>query len=283
MDSPRTIPRFDRIRQDKERRRAEREAYEAGKRDWKRPPLRQAAPQVAESPSPESVSVTDESQPENPAPRLVRVDENGKPIPDFAERREAEPEAPLFTQHEQWRAGKLLKVDIIYSEEIHRLAYEIWLLKATRNIARTARMLEKELEGELPAYPTASAIRNWKNAEQWEARASDDLKNIARHLDARHFEKLFAMTDELLEVATAIATNDHPEKDPKRLDIISRTVQELLKLRGIGTAGVHARPTLPAPSALALEAGSSPADRSRAIREEILEAKQASRQKKTTR
>jgi hypothetical protein len=182
--------------------------------------------------------------------------------------------SPLYKQYENYSNGKVKSVDIIYGPDVRRLAYEIWLLKANRSNARAARMLYEELEGEMPRYPTAQTIRKWRNEEGWEARASDDIAQVAQHLNRRHFEKLFAMTDEALEIKASIIHNDHPERDSRRLDIISRSVDELLKLRGLGTAGVQGGAEPPKAASKAVEEAGTLREKSAALRDEILSEKQ---------
>lgn len=185
-----------------------------------------------------------------------------------------EPGPVLYKEYENWSSGRLKSVDIVFGDDVRRLAYEIWLLKANRSNTRTAKMLYDELEGELPRYPTASTIRGWRIKEEWDMRASDDIAQVAQMLNRRHLEKLFAMTDEALEIKASIIHNDHPEKDSKRLDIISRSVDELLKLRGLGTAGVQGGADPPKAPSKAIEEAGTVQEKSAALRDEILSEKQ---------
>ena len=94
-------------------------------------------------------------------------------------------------------------------------------------------------------------------------------------LNRRHFEKLFTLTEEALEVKASILANDHPEQDSKRLDVIARTATELLKLRGLGTAGVIAGGIEPPkPQASGVEAAANVQEASAMLRDEILQNKQ---------
>lgn len=168
-----------------------------------------------------------------------------------------------------------------YSAEIRRLAYEIWLLKADRNIARTARMLKEELGDELAYTPTDRQIRNWRREELWEARAQDDIKQVAQMLNERHFLRLFAASEQAGSDLVSIAQNDHPEKDARRLQVIKDANVELLKLRGLGTAGGYAPPAIPHATVRLGENNETPQELSRAIREAILtEKKQLGQGKK---
>lgn len=183
-------------------------------------------------------------------------------------------EVRLYKQYENWSNGTLKSVDIVYGDDVKRLAYEIWLLKANRSNARTASMLYDELEGEMPKYPSPQTIRSWRVKEEWDLRASDDIAQVAQMLNRRHLEKLFAMTDEALEIKASIIHNDHPEKDARRLDIISRSVDELLKLRGLGTAGVQGGNEPPRAVSKAIEEAGTVREKSAALRDEILQEKQ---------
>lgn len=183
-------------------------------------------------------------------------------------------EFPLFTEHENWSSGRLASVDIVYGDDIKRLAYEIWLLKANQNNARTARILAEELEGELPRYPKSQTIRDWRRNEEWDSRASEDIARIAQKLNRRHFEKLFAYTDEAIETKIQIMRNEHPENDSKRLDTISRSIDSFLALRGLGTAGVQGGNEPPKAAARLVEEAGTTQEKSRALRDEILEEKQ---------
>jgi hypothetical protein len=171
------------------------------------------------------------------------------------------------------KGGREPAVSVEYSEEIRRLAYEIWLLKADRNVARTARMLVDELRDELPSYPTDRQIRNWRKEEAWEARAQDDIKQVAQMLNERHFLRLFAASEQAGSDLVSIAQNDHPEKDARRLQVIKDANVELLKLRGLGTAGGYAPPAIPHATVRLGEQGETAQELSRAIREAILSDK----------
>lgn len=183
-------------------------------------------------------------------------------------------ESALYKEYSNYSNGRLKSVDIVYGPDVRRLAYELWLLKANRSNARAARMLAEELEGEMPRYPTTQTIRKWRIEEEWDTRASDDIAQVAQLLNRRHFEKLFAMTDEALEIKASIIHNDHPETDSRRLDIISRSVDELLKLRGLGTAGVQGGAEPPKAASKAVEEAGTLREKSAALRDEILQEKQ---------
>ena len=136
-------------------------------------------------------------------------------------------------------------------------------------------MLSEELSGEMPSFPHANTIRTWRRNEGWDDRASQDIAQVAQMLNRRHFEKLFTLTEEALEVKASILANDHPEQDSKRLDVIARTATELLKLRGLGTAGVIAGGIEPPkPQASGVEAAANVQEASAMLRDEILQNKQ---------
>lgn len=161
-----------------------------------------------------------------------------------------------------------------YDDAIRRLAFEIWLLKADRNCERTALLLRQELDGEIPYYPSGRTIRKWCKSEEWSLQAEDAIKSVAQFLNERDFIRLFALTQEAVRVYGDIIHNDHPEPDPKRLQVIANTATELLKLRGLGTAGGYAPPSIPSITVRNDNPDATPQELARELMEHIAESKQ---------
>lgn len=163
-----------------------------------------------------------------------------------------------------------------YGEDVRRLAYELWWLRSDRNYAQTERLLKEELGDELPSTPSVATIRKWSKEENWVGKVEDDIKSVARILNERHFLRLFAASEEAQAELIKIALNIHPEKDARRLQVIKDACNELLKLRGIGTAGGYAPPPVPQATVRLDTTRMSPEELSQSIRDAILEEKQTS-------
>jgi hypothetical protein len=148
-------------------------------------------------------------------------------------------------------------------------------------------MLEDELSDWMDEFPSPRLINKWKHEENWSARAEDDIKQVAPMLNERHFLRLFTMTEEAEELYAQVIAGDHPllhSNDPhaaKKLDVMFKAAQDLLKLRGLGTAGGYAPPAIPhATVRLEEQGGKTPGQIAAVIRELILEEKvQAGRKK----
>lgn len=162
-----------------------------------------------------------------------------------------------------------------YSDEVRRLAFEIWLLRADRSTSRTARLLAEELAGEMEQFPTDRTLRLWRDEDQWYLKAEEAIKEVAPMLNERHFLRLFAATEQAERALIDIIHNDHPEKDARRLQVIKDAALELLKLRGLGTAGGYAPPAIPHATVRLDAESQTPQELSRAIREAILEERES--------
>lgn len=167
-----------------------------------------------------------------------------------------------------------------YGDNVRRLAYELWWLRADRNFARTARLLVEELGDELPRSPSAATIRLWAREENWVGKVEDDIKSVATILNERHFLRLFAASEQAGETLVTIALGEHPEADGRKLQVIKDAAVELLKLRGLGTAGGYAPPAIPTATARIDTSQKTPEELSQMIREAILQEKQVGTAKK---
>lgn len=174
------------------------------------------------------------------------------------------------------RGGKWIpKPDPIeYGPDVRRLAYEIWLLRADRNAEQTARLLYDEAQDDLAHFPNAATIRKWAREEQWKLRAEEEIKNVAQFLNERHFLRLFAATETAEEAIIKIVNNTHEEQNPRRLQVIKDAAVELLKLRGLGTAGGYAPPPIPHATVKIGGGNESPQELARQIRDHIAAEKE---------
>lgn len=162
-----------------------------------------------------------------------------------------------------------------YDGSVVRLAYELWLLRADRNCQKTSRLLYDELKDDLPQTPSASQIRGWRDEYQWELNAQEDIKSVAQMLNERQFLRFFVASEEAAKELVRIALNDHEEQDARRLAVIKDACIEIIRIRGLGTAGGYAPPAIPhATVRLGENSTTSPQELSRQIREAILEEKQ---------
>jgi hypothetical protein len=174
------------------------------------------------------------------------------------------------------RNAPIQRSPIEYGEDVRRLAFEIWLLRADRNCTRAARLLAEELAGEMEQFPSDRVVRQWRREDEWELKAQEAIKEVAPLLNERHFLRLFAATEQAEKAIIDIIHNDHPEPDARRLQVIKDAALELLRLRGLGTAGGYAPPAIPHATVRLDENTSTPQELSRQIRELILEERQHS-------
>ena len=214
---------------------------------------------------------------------------------DKAKRRS--PRVPKENPH-RYSENAIERLDVVthmpppfaYGENVRRLAYEIWMLKGNRNVTRTQRLLGEELvddeTGEVMPVPSVAALRKWAKEDHWAARADEDIKEVAPFLGERHLIRLFATTDGSLDTLSRIATMlddtiDRGEKpDARLLQVVKDACVELLKLRGLGTAGAILAPQIPQTTQKTDLTRMTPEELSQHMRQLIVEEREATNAKR---
>lgn len=183
-----------------------------------------------------------------------------------------------------------------FGENIRQLAFEIWLLRADRNVARTQRALAEELADDCEELgvdpPSESAIRKWVKEENWKLKADEAIKEVAPFLNERHFLRLFAASEGAGETLARLAMaaenilrrlemgQQISQTDARVLNTIKDASVELLKLRGLGTAGGYAPPAIPQATVKINTDDMTPEELSQHVRALILEEREAMNAKK---
>lgn len=139
-----------------------------------------------------------------------------------------------------------------YDDAVKDLCFQVWLFQADRNAEETRRILEGELTEfsgaslpNLDRIPTARQIQLWVKNEHWAQRGNDLIRNTAEHIDESQIARLFIISDEAISFARELIRGDydmHPK--PGNLAVRWDAAKEMLRFRGLGTAGVVGAPTL---------------------------------------
>lgn len=138
-----------------------------------------------------------------------------------------------------------------FSDAVKELCFEIWLFLADRNAQETVRILEKRLDDfalpplpDLDRIPSVRTVQNWVKNENWGQKANDKIRDTAEYIDESQIARLFVLSDEAINVAFRIIRGDfldHPR--PGNVAVMADMVKEMLRFRGLGTAGVVGAPT----------------------------------------
>lgn len=138
-----------------------------------------------------------------------------------------------------------------YEQELWDYIFEIWLYLADRNCAATYDKLIDELE-DSPVFspehlPTLRAIQARKKRDNWDLRANNIIRSEARHIDETHTARMLVMGEKALDLAEQLITGKIAAKDRNDAQLIAirwDAAKEMLRFRGLGTAGVVGKPTL---------------------------------------
>jgi hypothetical protein len=139
-----------------------------------------------------------------------------------------------------------------FDEAVKALCFEIWLFLADRNAEDTVRLLAERLANvapedapQLQRLPSVRTVQNWAKTENWAIKANDLIRHTAEHIDEEQIARLFVLSDKAINLAHRIIDGEflnHPRTG--NVAIMADMVKEILKFRGLGTAGVLGAPTL---------------------------------------
>jgi hypothetical protein len=177
----------------------------------------------------------------------------------------------------------------VHSAQLKELLYETWLFLADRSPSKTLKLIEKQLErGNLPSdmptieqLPTLRTLQRWIKDEDWDGRANSHIKATAKHIDETQISRMFVISDLALSFAhQLLEAGYNPNDHAGVLAVKWDAAKEMLRFRGLGTAGAGMAPVLeinvttsdkPDMSLLSLE------ERSALMKDGILKAKEKKR------
>jgi hypothetical protein len=139
-----------------------------------------------------------------------------------------------------------------FDDQTKQLCFEIWLFLADRNAEDTVRILTERLENVAPEefpqlgrLPSVRTVQNWAKTDRWAYKANDLIRNTAEHIDETQIARLFVISEEAIGFAHRLIRGDFDDfRSPGVLAVRWDAAKEMLKFRGLGTAGVVGAPTL---------------------------------------
>ncbi len=173
---------------------------------------------------------------------------------------------------------------------IKEMIFETWLFLADRNAAEALRLVKLQLAEMAPEdrplapehLPTPRTIQRWVKYDAWEQRGNDHMRRTAKTLDDSQIARMFAISNLALSFAHQLLKDGYsPQDRPSVLAVKWDAAKEMLKFRGLGTAGVLGAPTLAvtieAPDTSVTLDGLSMAEKAEMMRQHTLEGKQMAR------
>jgi hypothetical protein len=164
------------------------------------------------------------------------------------------PESPVASTSSEYatNAIALIPQKGAFDEATKQLCFEIWLFLADRNAEDTVRILTERLENlapedvpQLGRLPSVRTVQNWAKTDGWAYKANDLIRNTAEHIDETQIARLFVISEEAIGFAHRLIRGDFDHfKSPGVLAVRWDAAKEMLKFRGLGTAGVVGAPTL---------------------------------------
>lgn len=140
---------------------------------------------------------------------------------------------------------------IRYEQELWDYIFEIWLYLADRNCAATYDKMLEELEDspifDSDIYPSVRQIQYKRKKDNWDLRANNIIRSEARNIDETHTARMLVMGEKALDLAEQLITGQIVAKDRNDAQLIAirwDAAKEMLRFRGLGTAGVVGKPTL---------------------------------------
>jgi hypothetical protein len=179
---------------------------------------------------------------------------------------------------------------IRYSDDLRQLAYEIWLLKADRNAARTQMLLAEQcraeaeeqiddntgeilsIEDESLNIPTVRQVQRWAKDGRWEQKAADDIARLAPRMYKDFNARLFTQIEAAQQLDFDILSGKYGNPNsPGILAVMEKVAARLQTLAGVGTAAGLMPVSMPHAAPQALTGLESPQDLARMQREKIRE------------
>jgi hypothetical protein len=148
-------------------------------------------------------------------------------------------------------AIQILPAKSAFDESVKQLCFEIWLFLADRNAEDTVRLLEQRMQDvapeesfpQLDRIPSVRTVQNWAKVEDWAHKANDLIRDTAKHIDESQIARLFIMSDEAINFAHRLIRGDFDHfHSPGVLAVRWDAAKEMLRFRGLGTAGVVGAP-----------------------------------------
>jgi hypothetical protein len=138
-----------------------------------------------------------------------------------------------------------------YEQELWDYIFEIWLYLADRNCAATYDKMLEELEDspifDADIYPSVRQIQYKRKKDNWDLRANNIIRSEARNIDETQMARMLVMGEKALDLAEQLITGQIVAKDRNDAQLIAirwDAAKEMLRFRGLGTAGTPGKPTL---------------------------------------
>jgi hypothetical protein len=179
---------------------------------------------------------------------------------------------------------------IRYSDDLRQLAYEIWLLKADRNAARTQMLLAEQcraeaeeqiddntgeilsIEDESLNIPTVRQVQRWAKDGNWSQKAADDIARLAPRMYKDFNARLFTQIEAAQQLDFDILSGKYGNPNsPGILAVMEKVAARLQTLAGVGTAAGLMPVSMPSAPPQALTGAETPQDLARMQREKIRE------------
>lgn len=167
-----------------------------------------------------------------------------------------------------------------YDDAIWEVLFEIWLFLADRNCQRTRDKFIAEFR-EHPTFqedkvPSVRQLQYRAKNEKWDLRANDLIADTAKHIDKTQLARLWVMIDKAIDFEDRLISGEFMHAKPGMIGIMHDAAKEMMKLRGLGTAGVLGAPvvTVEVKSGTDMESNLSLDEKAELYRSNILREKQ---------
>ncbi len=142
----------------------------------------------------------------------------------------------------------MLQPGIRYEDAIWELIQEIWLFYADRNCTKTRQLLIEEFK-DSPTFdeshvPSLRQIQHKAKKDDWDAWGNDWIRGKATRIDETHTARMLVLSNKALEFADDLISGNYMNSSPGALAIRWDAAKEMLRFRGLGTAGEKVQPKL---------------------------------------
>lgn len=147
-----------------------------------------------------------------------------------------------MTEKNEVNAIALIDSKAPYEEALWEKLFEVWLFLADRNCTRARKLfletfrISENINDD--SVPTVRQIQYKAKQQNWDRKGNETLRAAAKHIDDNHLARLLVSRGKALDLLDRIVSGDYYDGKAMTLSIMEDAAKELLKLGGLGTAGM---------------------------------------------
>jgi hypothetical protein len=143
---------------------------------------------------------------------------------------------------------EVIQPGIRYEDAIWELIKEIWLFYADRNCTKARQILIDQFNDaasfDESSVPSLRQIQHRAKKDDWDGWGNDLIRSKVVRIDETHIARMLVLADKALEFADDLISGKYDKSSPGMMAVRWDAAKEMLRFRGLGTAGDKVQPKL---------------------------------------